>query len=348
VEKENAPLSEARKLVAQAREFYERGDDMNRENLHLAEDLQKRAMTLDSTDGEVRAAQAQVSHDMLDFGQDRSIARRDALRMQADRAMKLSPRSLEAKIAYGGYLLKADVEAEAIRLLQPLTEQAPNNRRLIHLLARAFEMEGRFDDALAALDHSAGIPGGNPGELARKAQLLMRLARFEAAEDAVAQSLAQRTTSRAQWVDVLLKLTWRGDFEGAVAALEKWPGWLRLEDRSAFTASQVWLWQGKTDQALAVLRAVPRDYLHDNYFVGPKSVLLAVAYEMAGRPEAARTEWETVKKVVERVLTEDPPRNVCWPGKRLRSRGWERRSRLIASSANWSKREICGWNITRA
>ena len=60
-----APLTEAQKLVAQARKIYEDGDELNRDNLFLAEELVQRALAVDPA--EPSAVQV-ATHSPLPFG----------------------------------------------------------------------------------------------------------------------------------------------------------------------------------------------------------------------------------------------------------------------------------------
>ena len=307
-------LSEARKLVVQARALFEDGDWANRENFFTAEDLLKRALALDSTDGEVWAAQAELSADLISNGYDSTNARRESLRLQAERAMKLAPDSIEAQLAYASHLKFTDeaaANADAIRRLQQLAARAPNNRRVFRTLGVAWMTAENFDEMVKAYDRANALPGGDPEGLQTKAVHLMLAGRYQEAEDAVAQSLALRPVGRALLWDVVMKLCWRGDVNGAAAALERWPAWLRLEDRGVFLASQVWLWRHEPDKAIAALNAVSRDYINTWMFVGPRSGLLALAHEMAGnRPDVARGEWENAKRVAGANVGAD------WKGRR--------------------------------
>ncbi|MDO8543812.1 MAG: TIR domain-containing protein, partial [Opitutaceae bacterium] len=301
-------LSEARKLVAQARTLFEDGDESNHENVFLAEDLLKRAESLDSTDAEVWAAQAQVSRLMSVLGYDRTRARKDALQKQAERAWKLDPASVEAQVAYASYL--ADVGGataeEAIRILEPLSERQPGHRGVWGALGLAYAAAGKANELVVAFDRANALPGGDARALSIKGTQLVWFGRYAEAEAALAESLAVKSTGRAHAFGVLLKLCWRGDLDAAAADLERWPTWLRLEPRGAFVMSQVWLWRREPDKAIAALNAAPRDAWNDTYFTGPKAVLLALAHELAGRPQAARAEWENTRTVANRLLAEDP------------------------------------------
>ena len=303
-----APLSEARKLVAQAYELFDEGDEANPENLFLAEDLLKKAQALDSTDAEVWAAQAHVSRLMTIVGYDMSASRRVLLQKQAERAVKLDAKSIEAQIAYAEFLTDATGASalEGARLLQELEARNPAHHGLLHALGLAYSVSGKPVESAAAFDRANALPGGDARALAEKGAQMVWYGRYAEAETALAGSLALKSTGRAHVFGTMMILCWRGDLAAAAASLEHWPAWLRLVPRGALISSQVWLWRHEPDKAIAVLNAVPRDSWNDVFFTGPKAVLLALAHEMAGRPQAARAEWENTLKAANRMLAEDP------------------------------------------
>lgn len=313
-----APVSEARKLVAQARTLFEDGDHSNHENFFLADDLLKRAVLLDPADGEVLAAQAQVSAQLYNTSYDRSAARREAMRVQAERAVKLAPGSYEAQLAQASYLAVAGASTapEAVPLLNRLIERAPRDRRIYQALGMAHTFAGKVDEAAAAFRRGSEMSGGDPEGLGLLAAQFFWHGRYTEMGEAVAQSLAIRPVGRALIHDVSHKLVWLGDVEAAAEALGRWPAWLLREDRGAFVASQVWMWRREPDRAVEALNRLTRDFINEGLFLGPRAGLLALAHEMANRPQAARTEWINARNAASRVVAEDPAnkRALAWKG----------------------------------
>ena len=167
--------SEARKLVAQARALFEEGDEVNHENISLAEDLLDKAQALDSTDAEVWAAQAAISRIMTLVGYDVTATRRALLQKQAERAIKLDPHSIKAGIAYAAFLTDAGGASavEAARQLQALDARAPGQHDLLQALGLAYSVAGFPDESIAALDRANALPGGDARALAQKAAQLV-------------------------------------------------------------------------------------------------------------------------------------------------------------------------------
>lgn len=303
-----APITEARKLLAQANTLLETGDDMNRENLRLVEDLLDRASALDPADGEVLAAQALVSDTLISNGSDRTRARLETLRAQAERALKLAPTSDQAAFAYALYLWRVDFFSrqesaagrESRQRLRALVAKAPENgayrRALAFLLV---DDPATRDEAFAEWERAHQIAGGDAVAMAQAALNHFFAGNMAEAERAVAASLAIRPLGRALTTDVLLKLAWRGDLDGAAAAMQRWPEWLAREDRGAYVAWTVWLWRNEPEKAVAAIRAVSRDLLNDTLYRGPRAVLEAFALEAGGRREAAQEAWAQAARDVE-------------------------------------------------
>jgi TolB-like protein/Flp pilus assembly protein TadD len=304
----SAPVSAARKLVAQARPLFDSGDYVNREDVFLAEDLLKKAQALDNTDAEVWAAQGDLSRQMIILGYERTSSRLELLRQQSERAYKLDPNSMASQISYAGYLQWAGKESakESVRLMEALLSRAPDNRKAYRVLGMAWSYAGDIDQAMEACRRSNALTGGDPVALMMGAAQLQWWGRYAEIESALEQADAEAVTGRSHVLRVLVDLFWHGDTDRAVASLEKWPLWMQREDRGAFVASQVWLWRREPDRAIAVLSPIARDAFYDTYYTGPKAVLLALAHEMAGRPQAARAEWENAKRVATRMVAEQP------------------------------------------
>jgi TolB-like protein/Flp pilus assembly protein TadD len=303
-------LSEARKFVAQARKLLDEGDDTNRENYVLAEDWLKRAAGLDSGDGEVWAAWSQLSADLYRFGLDRAPARREALRTQTERAARLAPDSVETQIALAGAADYLGLDQSATEpSLRAAAHRASNNWRVLMALGRKLGRAGKVDEAVEVLARADQLAGTNPMPWVDASSYFLAAGRFDEAEAAVAKSLSRRTSVRALVFDGILKLCWRGDVPAATAAVERWPAWSLLEDRGGSIAGLVWLWARQPEKALAVYQRLPRDYLRDSFFTGPRAALTAFAHLQAGHREAAAADWQLALQVAERELAAAPGDN---------------------------------------
>jgi TolB-like protein/Tfp pilus assembly protein PilF len=306
-----APLSEAKKLVAQARQVYEGGDEINRENLMFAEDLVKRALALDPADPAAWELAARLSHALVWYSLDASAARREQLMQQANRARALAPGSTSAQLAtidarlalnFGRMAVAPGFEQE----VRDLITREPGNwnaQRAWSTLLRF--IPGRQEESLAAIRRAVELSNGNPGPIADLINTLVRQRKFAEADAVMVRYLPDHPTARLLCWDVILCLRWRGGPAAAQQSLVRFPTWLLQEDRGLFLAWQTWYWSRDAARALRAAQAAQRDYVRDFSYYGPRAALTAQAHELAGNMEAARADWLVALARAERELAED-------------------------------------------
>ncbi|MBI5691391.1 MAG: TIR domain-containing protein [Verrucomicrobia bacterium] len=320
--------SETKRLVAKARELFQVKDDAQRENFFLAEDLLKRAVALDVSDGEAWAASGHLSADLYRFGFDRTPARLEAMRKQTEYAIRLAPESVAVLVTQAtaaDYLGLDPAKTEPV--LRDLARRLPDNWEVLYALGRKLGRAGRLEEAMPLLERATALSGGNPAPMNDGVSYLLAAGRYADAEAVVAKSLVRAPSGRALNWDLILKLCWRGDLEAAAAALDQWPPWSFIEDRGASLAGLVRLWRREPDKALAIYEKIPRDYVRDISFTGPRAALTALAHAMAGNREAALADWELTMQAADRELAVAPGDGhaLYWKAWALAERG-ERRA----------------------
>ena len=297
-----APLSEARQLVAKARSFFD-ALESTRDHYRLAEELMAQAKAKDATDAEVCAAEAQLHQRFIQRNWDTSDARREAARAATQDAIGLDPQSFEARFAVANSLGNTERESEdKERQLQALRRERPSEQRVLRALASVMDRQGRLDEAFAIDAESASLPGGDPLALYNQSVSCWFSGRTAEAEIAMQASLAQQPFTGALLMSAWYRIALHGDLDGARALLNRIAPTQMVEDRAAFFAYYVELLARQPDAAIARLKAVPRDWLEDGWFRGPKSQLIGDALQVAGRGEAAAVEWRVALGVVERRL----------------------------------------------
>ncbi len=299
-------LSEARQLSAKAALLWEKWDDATTADWVLAEDLCKRAVELDPSDGEAWAVYAQVASGEFEFyhtpGAD------DLARTRAERAVRLQPTSKTARLALANaYRTNAATLPEAERMLRELLTSTPKDKRVLRTLGEALSDLKRDKEALAYFNQAAALAGGDPLALLGKSFTLERLGRHIEAESAVDQALVLRVGPAALLRKMECQLSFRGDLKGAAETLTKVPASSLLDDRAIALACQLWLWSDQADKCLGVLSAVSRDFLHGFYWSGaPKGWLMGRVHQLGGRPAAAESHWRTTLKTIGKAREEDP------------------------------------------
>ena len=303
------PVSEAQRLVQQAQSLLARSDELNRANLHLAEELVQRALVLEPANPDAVLIGARLSYAFIWYLFDNSAARREQLQQQAARAVALRPDSPEARRIqadaqtalfsnYSDTPVAFDLEKEA----RAIVAQEPANWRAQRTLGSVLRTLNRRDESLAAHRRAYELSEGNPDAASDLINVLVRSGRHAEADAVRARAMQGTTCARLLCWDVMLKLRWQGDAAAAVDALQAWPGWLAQEDRGLFHRWQAHFWSRRPAEAQRIARMAVRDWVRDFSFYGPTAVLRARANEMAGNREAAAADWRVALEQAEREL----------------------------------------------
>ncbi len=332
------PLTDAQKLVAQARSVYEGGDALNRENLYFAEEFVKRAQALDPTEPTAWEFGARLSYQMVWFSIENTEKRRELLVQQADRALALAPQSVPARLAVinarlaGNFNRKSAAEGFE-REIEDLAAREPGNWRVQNALATTYRILNQPEKSLASMRRALELSGGNPEVAADLINLLLRLHLYPEAEEVTAVNLSAHASARLMVFDAFFKLRWRGDVAAAKKSTATFPAWLLQEDRGLFMAWQIGMWGREPERAQRAAQGAPRDYVRGFAFYGPRAVLTAQAHEMAGNAEAARADWQIVLDRVERELVDEPENEAAlyWKAWALARLGQMAEARSIAA-----------------
>ncbi|HEY0864387.1 MAG TPA: tetratricopeptide repeat protein [Lacunisphaera sp.] len=299
--------AEARQLLGKAYGLL-RGLEATREDFALAEEYCQRAMKLAPDDGEVWAAYSQLNAAFVYRGWDASPARKEQTRVMAERAIRLAPASVEARIAQAGAWSTFGINRdEREKLLREVVRDQPDNQGALRFLAvTLLTKPGGFEECLALNERSAALPGGDPLALFNNARYLWN--RGQAAEGyAVLQrAIAQKSFNSALVLKMVMEITWRGDLVAAEATLRQLPQSALQEDRANYTAGLLRYYQRNAAAALEIWQSFPRDSYRDFVYEGPKGLLLGLAYELDHRDAAAKIEWRAALPVMDRIIAAAP------------------------------------------
>ncbi len=302
-----APVSPARELVAKAYVLL-RGMDATREDFALAEEYCQRAMKLDPDDGEVWAAYSQLHAAFGYRGWDSSAERREQSRLTAERAIRLLPHSVNARLAQAGAWAAFGVNRdEREKLLREIVREEPDNQGALRFLAvTVLSGPGGLEECLAINERSAALPGGDPLALFNNARYLWQRGRLTEGYATLQRALAGQKFTSGLVLKMAMEINWRGDLAAAEETLRQLPPAALLEDRANYEAGLLHYYQRDAAAALATWQAFPRDFYNDFVYDGPKGLLLGLADELDHRDVAARTEWRAALLEVEKKIAAAP------------------------------------------
>lgn len=299
-------VSAARQLADRARVMSLDKYDSSIDDFTAAEGLVKKALELDPNDGEIWAVSSLINFAFNSRGFERSPTRNSAARAHAERALKLAPDSVEALFALARWQRDGEEPAIAEANFLKILARQPDHVGALHNLGYLYDRLDRIDEAAALYAREAQNPAA--AALAGFTEYLMyfRRARFAEADVAVRKSLAVEPSSNAQSGLALLLLTWKGDADGATAAVASGPATIRREHRPIWVTALAHLCRRQPADALRVLERLTDEYILDNWYTGPKAYWVGLAHAQAGREAAAQVAWEAGLAVVDQRLKNTP------------------------------------------
>lgn len=304
--KEVGPVSPASRLAEKAITILDRVD-VAREDLTLAEDLAQQAVKLDPSDGEAWAASSLAHGVYIYRGWDPSPARREESRVAAERAIRLAPKSVNARLAQAGAWASFNVnKAETEKLLREVLQEHPDHQPTLRFLAVIVLGRGQLEEALALNERSAALPGGDPLALYNNSRYLLQAGRQDEAYRTLQRSIAQKPFSSALVMKTLMEIYQKGDLAAAEATQRQIPPAVLLEDRANYISGLLRYYRRDAEGALRMWSSFPREAYADFQNEGPKGILIGYAYELDGRDAAAKIEWRTALALADKRLAAAP------------------------------------------
>ena len=294
--------SETEQLVKQARDLiYD--PDSARNEFGLAENLLKRATDLAPTSGEAWGASALLNHYFYSRAYDRERPRLARSLAEADKALRLSPHNTDALLAMALHREAMGEKERARDFLEQAHASDPQNYKVIR--AQSLQLTDWVERARFTRDAAARV--SRPAELYYYAANDFDFAgRWDEAREMNNRAIAAQPFWRAFVQGAVIEYAATADPAKMDAWLDRVSELKRDEPRVAFMRSLAAFLRRDGTEAVRVLNALAADYLEDNYYTGPKSYLLALAYELAGQTERALEQWQLTERVVREKLAANP------------------------------------------
>ena len=317
------PVSEARQLVAKAWEQLNR-PDLERPELQTADELCRRATSLDPTESSAWAAWSYVDSWYCYHALDNTPERREGARAKAARAMQLAPSSFEARLAQANYLVREGSDAalslyapEADRLLRALLQEQPTEPRALLAFAILQRNLGHAPEAQRALATMAESPAFAALAWHESAWVERRLGSPTVALELEERSIAIQAFSKNLTTKMDLLMHWQGDLDAALAVMQQLPATAMQEDYTATVALRLLYFRREPTAFLRLANSIPRDWLQSNMFAGPLGWWKGLAEDQAGHKAAARVHWQAALQLVQRRLAEAPAsaKLIAWQGR---------------------------------
>jgi TolB-like protein/Tfp pilus assembly protein PilF len=250
---------------------------------------------------------ARFVNEMLDY----SDARRDSMRQRALRAYGLAPEAPLARLAQAQALVTlnsgdAKVLAQAKALLEPLADKPDVDPGVLLLLSLVSRERKNPEASFRYLDRLAQLPDGAALAHLNRGIALVYAERWADAEVEIDRAMALGSAAQ-QWMwKSYIQAMWHGEMAGARQSVAAIPAVFLQEDFPAAAVFWIKLWSRDWDGALAVMRAIPRDYIDSGALSGPTGYFKGWVLARAGKAAAAEMELRAALEVVEARLKAKP------------------------------------------
>jgi TolB-like protein/Tfp pilus assembly protein PilF len=309
-------LTEAERLIVQAKALLDEEPLTTRETFRTAQSLCENALKLSPQNAEAWATLARANCELVGNYREGGEARVELARSQAERALQLAPDSIEAGLAMAAIdldLLRAEPVAVRTRL-EGMLRRAPDDHRILLLLAMTEDRDQVSESAFRWLAQAEALPGGKARSALRQAWIYWGANRLRESLAAVERSLAVQPLTEAYHLKLMLHCIME-DSEGALRWLKQIPPLILREDRPASIAYETFYFGRQPEDALRVLRAIPREIFEEGRYFEVRALLAGDALLMAGKPRAAEVEFRTALKVIDERLAVEPRNSRLWHAK---------------------------------
>lgn len=296
---------ETRALVAQVEDLIKDPMTATRENYVLADELMQRVLKTDGNIADHWVLAARVSLRLWEQVYDRSAERKLRITEQVDRALKLSQGSIAARTTQMRAQAFFGGDEESVRMAKEILREDPNNREALQRMLLAHRANGEDAEANIYRARLRKLPGGDPISMLFDTLRLANRGKMFEAEKSFEELFALSPTRIVYNLRIELLKDYFLDPKGAVEFVARIPEQFRTEDAIAGHIANAYISAGRGEDAVALLKRVPRDYLSEFAFNIPKGLLAGLAHEVAAQPAAAALEWRAALALVEKRLAAD-------------------------------------------
>jgi serine/threonine-protein kinase len=301
--------AEAYDLYLRGLEHFNRGDDYFVVPVETPQalTLYQQALDKDPDFALARAGIALAHLYMYWFAPDRTNARLEAAKAEADRALAAEPDLGDGHLALALYhYWGRHAYAEALQELDTARALMPNNARVETFTAAIARRQGRWEQSIAGWKRVALLDPRSSGphlDLGATYAVLRRYAEVEKATARAAELSADPVTPRLR--RAFNAVAWKGDLSEMRAAFQT----PEFQNSATVGASRFMLawWSRDFDESI---RAATTDHANAWVFftstVLPRQLYAAWAYDAAGRANAAQEAYRNVYSETRAALRERP------------------------------------------
>jgi serine/threonine-protein kinase len=271
-------------------------------SLQQAQSYYARARETDPAFAAPRASLA-MSHLAL-APYDRTSARRDQARLEAEAALRLQPGMSEAHEALATYWALRGDELQAVGELQRALASRPNASHLYRMLGVNLRQLGRWEEAVTALEHGTRLDSRNKAGHAQAALTYARLRRYTESIAHWNQVIAVDSAEALPQILRGFNYLRLGNVDSLDAAISRLPldsG--RMTPYAHFTLHHI---MRRHAEALTSLDSASVAIIGDNLVYRPVPLLRAQTLERMGDTTRARVAYQAARTILEDSVAANP------------------------------------------
>jgi serine/threonine-protein kinase len=299
--------SDAYLLYVQAHDYANR-PDMLRETSLKAEELYEKAIKLDPNFALALAGLSKIES-WIFHSYERTAARREKARLNADEALRLQPDLPEGHLALGYSYYYGDRDYQrALTEFEIAKRDLPNEADAYLAIAAIQRRQGNWAESNANFEKSASLDPQNANVLWNLGANYMAQRDFETADKLFDRAIAADPQSfAANGMKSALAVAWKGDVGFAENRLSSVPP--GFDPEGLVTAARIWVLtlQRKFAEALQVAQQFRGEtFTYPDRGPCPKAYLEGSLYLYQGDKEKAHAAFEQARIVAERLLRDAP------------------------------------------
>ncbi len=274
------------------------------ESLQHAQSYHARARESDPEFAAPRAGLAMSHLTLARF--DRTTARRDQARLEAEAALRLEPGMPEAHEALATYWSLRGDELQAVSELERAVTGRPNAPHLFRLLGLSLRQIGRWEEAVSAFERASRL---DPRDMSGHAQAALTYARLRRYDESIAHWDHVIAIDPANEFPQMIRgfnYLRRGDVDSLEAAIRRIPLGPNPGRQTPYGHYTVHHIRRRYAEALASLDSVDLAILGDNLVYRPVSLLRAQTLERMGDTTRARSAYEEARALLEDSVAAQP------------------------------------------
>ncbi len=217
-----------------------------------------------------------------------------------DKSIALDPNLMEVKLEAAWYYFHCELNyPKAIKIIEKLNSEYPNNADLYATIAWIYRRMGKFETFFEYMEKAILLDSSNWVFWMTSGETSIILSRYKDAEDYLKTGIGHNPSARSNYINLFTTYLCTGEVNKARELIENNP------DIEFFLGKiKIKLIDRNFDEAISILESLPFEEFSGHLNFIPKSLFLGNIYNMKNDNESAKKYFLKAKQHLEKKLTE--------------------------------------------